>query len=131
MQAYSPAMTCAPSRTALSTGQFTPHNGVYHVNMGGRIPRARGIQTADGPVLCDPRRCREASIPQAMKAAGYTTAHVGKWHVSGVTYDPSPLDLGFDFSFDKHHDYNDPEIYDRNDPKQANFSALFASRNTA
>ena len=40
MHAYSPAMTCAPSRAAYMTGQFTPHNGVYHVNMGGRIPRA-------------------------------------------------------------------------------------------
>ena len=42
MHAYSPAMTCAPSRAAFLTGQYTPHNGVYHVNMGGRIPKARG-----------------------------------------------------------------------------------------
>ncbi len=41
MHAYSPAMTCAPSRAAYMTGQFTPHNGVYHVNMGCRIPQAR------------------------------------------------------------------------------------------
>ncbi len=31
-QAYSPAVTCAPSRAAFLTGQYTPHNGVYHVN---------------------------------------------------------------------------------------------------
>jgi arylsulfatase A-like enzyme len=127
MQAYSPAMTCAPSRTAFITGQFTPHNGVYHVNMGGRIPRPRGNSKPQmDPYYVTRVMPGKPAIPQAMKAAGYTTAHVGKWHVSGVAYDPSPLDLGFDFSFDKNHDYNDPEIYDRNDPKQANFSALFA-----
>jgi len=127
MQAYSPAMTCAPSRTAFITGQFTPHNGVYHVNMGGRIPRPRGNSKPQmDPYYVTRVMPGKPAIPQAMKAAGYTTAHVGKWHVSGVAYDPSPLDLGFDFSFDKHHDYNDPDIYDRNDPKQANFSALFA-----
>ena len=41
MQAYSPAVTCAPSRAAYLTGQWTPHNGVYHVNMGCQVPRLR------------------------------------------------------------------------------------------
>ncbi len=41
MQAYSPAVTCAPSRAAYLTGQYTPHNGVYHVNMGCQVPRLR------------------------------------------------------------------------------------------
>ena len=41
MQAYSPAVTCAPSRAAFLTGQYTPHNGVYHVNMGCQVPRLR------------------------------------------------------------------------------------------
>ena len=126
MRAYSPAMTCAPSRAAYMTGQFTPHNGVLHVNMGGRIPRARGD---DRPQL-DPYYVTRVmpgkpAIPQAMKQAGYTTAHVGKWHISGMEYDPSPLDLGFDFSFGKKHHYNDPEIYDEEDPKQTNFPGLF------
>ena len=127
MQAYSPAMTCAPSRAAYMTGQFTPHNGMYHVNMGGRIPRARGdTKPQMDPYYVTRVMPGKPAIPKAMKAAGYTTAHVGKWHISGVNYDPGPLDLGFDFSFDKHHDYNDPELYDPNDPKQTNFSALFA-----
>ncbi|MEO1855925.1 MAG: sulfatase [Rubritalea sp.] len=126
MQAYSPAMTCAPSRAAYMTGQVTPHNGVYHVNMGGRIPRAR---KDDRPQI-DPYYFARVmpgkpAIPKMLKQAGYTTAHVGKWHISGTGYNPGPLDLGFDFSFDKEHKYNDPEIYDANDRKQANFSGLF------
>jgi arylsulfatase A-like enzyme len=126
MRAYSPAMTCAPSRAAYMTGQFTPHNGVYHVNMGGRIPRARGDDRPQmDPYYYTRVMPGKPSIPQALKQAGYVTGHVGKWHISGVNYDPSPLDLGFDFSFDKDYHYNDPEIYDQNDPKQANFPGLF------
>lgn len=127
MHAYSPAMTCAPSRAAYMTGQFTPHNGLYHVNMGGRIPRAR---KDDRPQM-DPYYVARVmpgkpAIPKMMKKAGYTTAHVGKWHISGASYNPGPLDLGFDFSFDKNKKYNDPEIYDASDPKQANFAGLFS-----
>lgn len=66
------------------------------------------------------------SIGRALKEAGYTTAHVGKWHVSGPAGYPAPIHVGFDFSFDERNQYNDPEIYDPNDPKQANFFGLFA-----
>ena len=89
MHAYSPAMTCAPSRAAYMTGQVTPHNGVYHVNMGGRIPRAR---KDDRPQI-DPYYFARVmpgkpAIPKMLKQAGYTTAHVGKWHISGTGYNP-------------------------------------------
>ena len=127
MQAYSPAMTCAPSRAAYITGQVTPHNGLYHVNMGGRIPRAR---KNDRPQM-DPYYVARVmpdrpAIPMMMKQAGYTSAHIGKWHISGTGYNPGPLDLGFDFSFDENKSYNDPEIYDANDPKVTNFPGLFS-----
>ena len=127
MRAYSPAVTCAPSRAAFMTGQFTPHNGVYHVNMGGRIPRAR---SDDRPQL-DPYYVGriipgKPVIAKALKTAGYTTAHVGKWHISGAAGFPTPIQQGFDFSYDEHHHYNDPELYDPNDPRIANFSGLFA-----
>ena len=48
-QAYSPAMTCAPSRAAYPTGQWTPHNGVYHVNMGCNSPVAQSDQIPQNP----------------------------------------------------------------------------------
>ena len=85
MQAYSPAVTCAPSRAAYMTGQYTPHNGVYHVNMGCRIPRAR----RDTAQMLDPYYVGRIMpgkpvIAKELKKAGYTTAHVGKWHISGV-----------------------------------------------
>jgi len=125
-QAYSPAMTCAPSRAAYITGQWTPHNGVYHVNMGCQIPRLR---RESNPML-DPYYVGrlmpdKPSIGLEMKKSGYTTAHIGKWHVAGPSGYPAPIDVGFDFSFDHKKQYNDPEIYNKNVPKQANFSGLF------
>ena len=126
-QAYSPAMTCAPSRAAYLTGQWTPHNGVYHVNMGCQVPRLR----RDSNTMIDPYYVGRLMpgkpvIGQAMKQAGYATAHVGKWHVDGASGYPAPIQVGFDFSFDSDKHYNDPEIYDADDPKQTNFSGLFA-----
>jgi arylsulfatase A-like enzyme len=127
MQAYSPAVTCAPSRAAFLTGQYTPHNGVYHVNMGCQIPRPR----RDSAQMLDPYYVGRIMpgkpvIAKALKQAGYTTAHVGKWHVSGASGYPAPIQVGFDFSFDHKKKYNDPEIYDESDPKQTNFPGLFA-----
>lgn len=126
-QAYSPAMTCAPSRAAYMTGQYTPHNGVYHVNMGCQVPRLR----RDSNSMLDPYYVGRLMpgkpvIGNALKQAGYTTSHVGKWHIAGVSGYPSPIQVGFDFSFDHQKSYNDPEIYDENDETQANYRGLFA-----
>ena len=127
MQAYSPAMTCAPSRAAFMTGQYTPRNGVYHVNMGCQIPRPRR-DTAEmfDPYYVGRLMPGKPTIAKELKKAGYSTAHVGKWHLSGAKGIPSPIQVGFDFSFDEHKQYNDPEIYDATDPQLANFSGLFA-----
>ena len=126
MQAYSPAMTCAPSRAAYLTGQWTPHNGVYHVNMGCQVPRLRRESNSMlDPYYVGRLMPGKPVIGKAMKQAGYTTAHVGKWHVAGASGYPAPIQVGFDFSFDHEKHYNDPEIYDENDPKQTNFPGLF------
>ena len=126
LQAYSPAMTCAPSRAAFMTGQYTPHNGVYHVNMGCQVPRPR---RADAKLL-DPYYVGrlmpgKPTIPRVLANAGYETAHIGKWHLDGPSGVPSPLQAGFGFSFDENKKYNDPSLWDESDPKQANTSGLF------
>lgn len=127
MQAYSPSVTCAPSRAAFLTGQYTPNNGIYHVNMGCQIPRPRraNAQMLD-PYYVGRLMPGKPVIGRALKQVGYQTAHVGKWHVAGASGYPSPIQVGFDFSFDHKKEYNDPEIYNKNDPKITNFSGLFA-----
>ena len=52
---------CTPSRACIITGQYNHVNGVF--DLGGRIEPAK------------------QTLPIAMKAAGYQTAMIGKWHL--------------------------------------------------
>lgn len=52
---------CVPSRATLLTGQYSHHNGV---------------RTLDGSLPAE-----KQSLAHAMKAAGYETAIIGKWHL--------------------------------------------------
>ncbi|MGE3819174.1 MAG: sulfatase, partial [Isosphaeraceae bacterium] len=83
-QCYSASAVCSPSRSALLTGR-TPHrNGVY-------------TWIAEGSEVH--LRTTEITLPGLLKAAGYATAHVGKWHLNGKFNDaaqPQPGDHGYD-----------------------------------
>ncbi len=125
MQAYSPSPTCSPSRAAYLSGHYGVKNGVYHVK-GNRVPRAWGRRPELNPFYSARLDPSQVIIPRVLKKAGYTTAHVGKWHVCGENMVPSPLQLGFDFSYGKDHKYNDPEIVDPNDRKINNKEGIFA-----
>jgi arylsulfatase A-like enzyme len=70
--AHSPATVCTPSRYSLMTGQMAfrvPRGGTVFVGVG-------------GPSLIAPGRL---TLPAMLRASGYTTACVGKWHV-GLTF---------------------------------------------
>ncbi|MBL8820300.1 MAG: sulfatase [Planctomyces sp.] len=83
---YSAAEVCSPSRAALLTGRYPIRSGMC----GSRrvlFPNSRGGLPA-----------AELTIPEVLKSSGYTTAHIGKWHL-GIHEGSRPLDQGFDFSF--------------------------------
>jgi len=70
--AHSPATVCTPTRYSLMTGQ-----------MAFRVPRGGTVFTGvGGPSLIAPGRL---TLPAMLRANGYATACVGKWHV-GLTF---------------------------------------------
>lgn len=80
-QAYAAAGNCAPSRACLISGQYTPRHGVYAVGSTDRGPEERMRLK---PIKnCSGLAAREFTLPKALKAAGYTTAMFGKWHLDG------------------------------------------------
>jgi arylsulfatase A-like enzyme len=70
--AHSPATVCTPSRYSLMTGQMA-----FRVPRGGMV-----FEAVDGPSLIAPGRL---TLPGMLRAKGYVTACVGKWHV-GLTF---------------------------------------------
>jgi arylsulfatase A-like enzyme len=70
--AHSPATVCTPSRYSLMTGQMA-----FRVPNGGTVFTGVG-----GPSLIAPGRL---TLPAMLRANGYATACVGKWHV-GLTF---------------------------------------------
>ncbi|BCU78537.1 arylsulfatase [Luteolibacter sp. LG18] len=91
--AYSTASTCTPSRYSLMTGKYP-----FRQEGTGILPGdAAMIIPTDAPTL-----------PSVMKAAGYRTAAIGKWHLGlggrgGIdwnqTVTPGPNQVGFDYTF--------------------------------
>ena len=75
---------CSPSRACILTGK-TPQ--------GAGLPSMASSKEGDAGMPTD-----QVTIAEALKQAGYTTGHVGKWHV-GYTPETMPLGQGFDYSF--------------------------------
>jgi arylsulfatase A-like enzyme len=82
-QAYA-GPTCSPSRCGLLSGHYSQRHG-FGRNCGARFDEPndgfpRGVMT----------------LPALLKARGYATGVVGKWHQGAVEGVNQPLDLGFD-----------------------------------
>ncbi|KAG9350319.1 hypothetical protein JZ751_026673 [Albula glossodonta] len=78
---HSPASTCSPSRAAILTGRHGLRNGVTHNFAVGSI--------AGLPL-------NETTMAEVLKAAGYYTAMIGKWHL-GHNGPYHPSHRGFDY----------------------------------
>ena len=83
-QMYSPSAICSASRAGLLTGRFPARAGVP-----GNVSSQKGKPGMPA---------EEVTIAEMMKAAGYATGHIGKWHL-GYTPETMPNAQGFDYSF--------------------------------
>ncbi|MBE7501390.1 MAG: sulfatase-like hydrolase/transferase [Verrucomicrobiales bacterium] len=84
-QFYAAAPVCSPSRAGTLTGRWPVRAGVP-----GNCASQRGAAGALPPA--------EVTLAEMFRAAGYATAHIGKWHL-GYTPDTLPRAQGFDHSF--------------------------------
>ncbi|MEM7013343.1 MAG: sulfatase-like hydrolase/transferase, partial [Verrucomicrobiota bacterium] len=84
---------CSPSRVAVTTGQYPARWGIHSYLNSHARNEARGMKS-----------WLDAAAPttaKKLKAAGYATAHFGKWHMGGgrdVDEAPLPQEYGFDES---------------------------------
>ena len=90
-QAYAACPVCSPSRAAILTGQCPARIGLTDWLPGERNkPTHKLKMPPTRQFLPD----SEKTLAQAFKAAGYRTAHIGKWHLGGDGH--LPQDFGFD-----------------------------------
>lgn len=84
--------SCSPTRAMLLTGVDTHLNGLGNMDEW-TAPNQRGVSGYEGYL-----NKRVATLPQLLKAAGYHTYMVGKWHL-GKAPDQIPASRGFERDF--------------------------------
>ncbi len=85
-QAYSASPVCSPTRSALMTGK---HPARLHLTdwLPGLAdqPSQKSLQ----PVIRQALPLEEVTLAERLKAAGYATGIIGKWHLGGPGFEPS------------------------------------------
>ncbi len=98
--AYTAGPNCAPTRACLMSGLYSPRHGVYTVGSGARgREKFRKLIPAPNNTTLAPSF---VTVAELLKAAGYVTAHFGKWHL-GSPGKAGPKEQGFDENYGGNH----------------------------
>jgi arylsulfatase A-like enzyme len=110
---------CSPTRASLLTGKYSARHGITSAT-GHLPPQPPGFKflpdsaPANRPLLSPESKNylepSEFTLAEALRAAGYRTAHIGKWHL-GLTQPHWPEQQGFDVAFHCHPDPGPPGNY--------------------
>jgi arylsulfatase A-like enzyme len=96
--AYAACPVCSPTRASLLTGKYGARLGITDW-LPGRPDRPD--QKMLRPPLRQELPLEEITLARALKAAGYATGHIGKWHLGGVGFEPQKH--GFDLNIAGDH----------------------------
>ena len=133
--AYSPSPYCSASRAGLMTGRYPVRSGLDHVL---QVPRSWQDNLVRFGGLNRRLPAEEITLAEVLRAAGYATAIVGKWHLGDRS--PSlPTDMGFDsfygllFSNDqgKPKVWNDREIVEQHPIDQTTLTRRYTDQAVA
>lgn len=89
-QAYAACTVCSPTRAALLTGKYPARLHLTDWIAGHPAPQAKLLP----PEWTRRLPLEETTLAETLRAAGYATAAIGKWHLGGEGF--SPREQGFD-----------------------------------
>lgn len=92
-EAYAACPVCSPTRVSILTGQYPQRSGITDW-LPGRPDRPD--QKLLRPKLPDGLPLEAITLAEVLKANGYATASIGKWHLGGAGLDPTKH--GFDLN---------------------------------
>ncbi|MBI1313826.1 sulfatase-like hydrolase/transferase [bacterium] len=110
---------CSPTRASILTGQYSARHHVTsatghlppqpegHLFLKESAPPNVPMLLPESQNYLDPSH---VTLAETLKAAGYRTAHIGKWHL-GTTQPHWPEQQGFDVAFHCHPDPGPPGNY--------------------